>query len=441
VSEPAGPDRSSSSAGRGTSELDEFLARAVDRQIAEQRALRETLTQLRDELSHIQSQPTPTVDMDELDERLRRHIERSLEMAAGDLRGAVSGVSADVEGIAQALIDMNSGLRAWADGIDRSINTVLQTSERVREVVGGVHEMQTRAIEAMRTSNAQSQQLLNQVVELTRASAAQSSELQAQTLESATATADHTRELHTELRGMQGDLQQMHAELMESAQAAEARAPAGGYGPLIGDETAIVPSVGLEGSIMPAPAITEFANDIEQQVKESIELSLYLADQIEDFDRVIGKMGDLPNRLEAVITQALKRTLAARGKLDREAEIALDDVLTVVDEHAERIGSFGESEEVVRDLTSGQDELSSRVETLHADVLDRLEVLAEAIDRSHAGKTPRAAAALARGSRSSRAKSGRSKAKSTKKGSSAAAKRNARRRAKPKNSDDDTATD
>ncbi len=385
---------------RPAPELDEFLARAVDRQIAEQRALRTTLTDLRDAVTQLQSRPTPAVDLDDLDQRIGRHVQEATGAATADLRASIGGISADVEGIAQALIDLNSGLRDWAKGIDRNLGAVMQTVERVRDVAGDVVDHQTRAMEALRSSTAQSR------------------EVQADVLDTARATADHTQQMHDELiEWVQSERERhraLEAPLIEIpfSDVVASDVVAGE----IAAETAIVPMIGsplVDASLVQVP-VADVASDIAQQVKESIELSLYLADQIEDFDRVIGKMGDLPSRLEAVISQALKRTLAARGKLDREAEVAMDDALVVLDEHIEKIGRFADDEDAVRELTLRQVELASRVESLQAEMFVRLEALAEAIDRSADGSQPRAAASLARARPTASRPKTTTKAKTTK---------------------------
>ena len=90
----------------------------------------------------------------------------------------------------------------------------------------------------------------------------------------------------------------------------------------------------VEAEVVDAPARTG-SGDTDERIKEIVELSLYLADQIEGFDRVIAGMGDLPNKLEGVVSQALRRTLTARAKLDSEAEAALDDALAALDEHVD----------------------------------------------------------------------------------------------------------
>ena len=115
-------------------------------------------------------------------------------------------------------------------------------------------------------------------------------------------------------------------------------------------------------------------------MKETIELSLYLADQIESFDKAISSLGDLPSSLEGVISQALKRTLAARAKLDRDAEMALDEAVATLDEHVATIGDLGSIAEAQRRVEAG------------------LAALADAVDRSADGGLPRAGTSLARAS-------------------------------------------
>jgi hypothetical protein len=469
-----------------TAELDEFLARAVDRQIAEQRALRDTLQRLSEDLSDLTSRPAPTIDVDQIDARIKEHVDEMATSIAGELRGAVAGVSADVEGIAQALIDLNSGLREWADGIDHNLTSVLRTVESVRGVANDLREQHERSAESIRTATAQAQTLNAEVLEATRNASARGQELhdemlksvetmrtitsgiqeqqteakeviqttaaqaqalnaevldatknnatqlqeiaaqvqamtaQAQTLtaqaqamntevlEASRASAKHsfevletTRSIADETRTLHGQLldtmrtaaeqsREVHAVLMETLRLEEEAAREAELEAELLEEPEIIeepepaPIVPAEGELIPAPVESE----IERQVKETIELSLYLADQIEDFDRVIGKLSDLPTRLEGVISQALKRTLAARSKLDRDAEVALDEVLTVLDEHAERAGRVADNQDVVHELTEAQADLAERVDALHAEMLDHLEALADAIGRVDGAEAP-----------------------------------------------------
>ena len=279
---------------------------------------------------------------------------RAIEHDMAILRDAVGGLSADVEGIAQALIDLNAGLRDWADGIDRNIDVVRETVQQVHEVAARAEELQADTVERLPDRRADSLPLL----------------------------------------------------------------------PIEGE---IVPDVSL--------APRDITTEIEQRVKETIELSLYLADQIESFDKAIANLGDLPTRLEGVISQALKRTLAARGKLDRDAETALDEAVATLDEHVATIGDL-----------SGIAEMQARLEA-------GLDAIAEAIDRSADGGLPRAGTALAKASarvvrkkaaprrksstrraassKTSASKAAKSKAKPPPKAKKSTAKRSAPRTRKP----------
>jgi hypothetical protein len=390
---------------RGPSELDEFLARAVDRQIAEQRALRETLQELKDAVKELQARPAaapdpgvqatlqelrgavkelrarpapaaappspamqealqqlagavrelqsrppaaaqaPAINPAELEARVKRAmdantetfvnelrdlrstvlpgLQRAIDATSGArgiehdlsiLRDAVGGLSADVEGIAQALIDLNAGLRDWANGVDQNVDSVREAVQHVRELGSRIEELQSEALEAAGERRVGSRPLLP-----------------------------------------------IEGELVD----------AGGGGAVPVPQTAM--------------ATRDIPTEIEQRVKETIELSLYLADQIESFDKAISNLGDLPTRLEGVISQALKRTLAARAKLDRDAEMALDEVVATLDEHVESIGDLTETATTMRDIAAGQAQLASG-----------MEAIAEAIDRSSEGRLPRARTSVAK---------------------------------------------
>jgi hypothetical protein len=412
--EPAAPPPAQH---RPPTDLDEFLARAVDRQIAEQRALREALQELTNAVHELQARPapapapasgpafdpaemeariaravasaTPAIDPAEIEARIARAVasavpsapsgrtvdpaeiegrvsravasstevlvnelrdlrstvlpglQRATEASSGSraiehdmaiLRDAVGGVSADVEGIAQALIDLNAGLRDWADGIDQNIEVVKDAVQQARDVAVRAEELQADTLERMPDRRADS-----------------------------------------------------------------------------------LPLLPVEGEIVPDVAIAprDVTAEIEQRVKETIELSLYLADQIESFDKAIANLGDLPSRLEGTISQALKRTLAARAKLDHDAETALDEAVATLDEHVATIGDL-----------SGIAEMQARLES-------GLDAIAEAIDRSADGGLPRAGTSLARATVRSQKATTRKRAGARKASRSKAAKTKASKAAKP----------
>jgi DNA repair exonuclease SbcCD ATPase subunit len=188
---------------------------------------------------------------------------------------------------------------------------------------------------------------------------------------------------------------------------------------------------------------------IEDRIKETAELSEYLADQIEDLDGLMGRLTELPQQLEGVVSQALKRTLTARAKLDREAETALDDVLEALDEHvtqlAEVLQRFEHEEDHMRKMALEQVELSSRIESLQETFVDRIErietqrrrgeeAIAVAIDRTARGLAPRALESLSKSTKRKVApapRKAKAKAKATER-KTVAKKTTARKQPKPK---------
>lgn len=365
-------------------ELDEVLERAVDRQVAEQRALRQALDQLRDAVRAL-GEGTPAqveLDVGALDDRMRRAIEGGiarLESELRDVRSAlgpqieltsnvnqvvrsfreelqtlhdgissvetdVAGVGADIEGIAQALIDLNAGLRSWADDVDASVTSLRDTVDSIRELT------QTRAV----------------------------------------------------------------AEAAEQAPVSDA------------DSDARI-------------------ERMETQVKETAELSLYLTDQIEDLDRVLKNLGELPERIEGVVSQAMRRTLTARAKLEQDATSLVDELTESLEAGTDRLSEVLDSLDAsgLRKLTLGNVELTSQVASLHDTLIARLaaaeldhrqtmEALARAIDRWAKGKDPRALETMAKATTPRKRASGPSSKASPAKG---AAKGSAPARGKRRSSD------
>lgn len=365
-------------------ELDEVLERAVDRQVAEQRALRQALDQLRDAVRAL-GEGTPAqveLDVGALDDRMRRAIEGGiarLESELRDVRSAlgpqieltsnvnqvvrsfreelqtlhdgissvetdVAGVGADIEGIAQALIDLNAGLRSWADDVDASVTSLRDTVDSIRELT------QTRAV----------------------------------------------------------------AEAAEQAPVSDA------------DSDARI-------------------ERMETQVRETAELSLYLTDQIEDLDRVLKNLGELPERIEGVVSQAMRRTLTARAKLEQDATSLVDELTESLEAGTDRLSEVLDSLDAsgLRKLTLGNVELTSQVASLHDTLIARLaaaeldhrqtmEALARAIDRWAKGKDPRALETVAKATTPRKRASGPSSKASPAKG---AAKGSAPARGKRRSSD------
>jgi len=353
--------------GPNLAELDEVLSKAIDRQIAEQRALRQALEDLRDAVRHVAERgggQAPPIDVIGLSDTVRDSVRLSIDTGIGriekslrDTRGEVvpvveqsmrmletvrddtrigselvrndaksiadvlGTVAADVRGMAQALIDLNAGLRGWADGVDVSLTGIRQAVDKMGDKVG------------------------------------------------------------------------------------EASTP---------------------------PDLKA----IQEQVKETADLSLYLTDQIEDLDAVLNKLGELPANIEGVVTQAMRRTLTARAKIEQEASSVLDDVASSLDGTVDRLAEALDVLEGgdVRRLALAQVELSSRLESMHDTLQERiedmeiesrqmLEALARAIDRSARGQDPHALETVAKASVPPRAAAKRRSSGSGKSAKPKAAKR------------------
>jgi uncharacterized phage infection (PIP) family protein YhgE len=354
-----------------TGELDEFITRAVDRQIAEQRSLREHLAALTDAVNALgesadaeavvdtadlvhsvrdatRSAVDPIVsEMRVLADSVAASAQRGAPQEQGAqhsddltaLRGSMNSLSADIDGIAQALIDLNAGLRDWAAGVDRNIAGIRETVEQVKEVATVAQEIQVAALD---------------------------------------------------------DTQGQRAIVLDDVADTE--------------------------------IVVDDRSEIEKRLKESIELSLYLADQIEEFDRVLRGMGDLPKRLEGVVAQGVRRTLTARAKLDSEAATILDDAVASLDEYNERISGavsgFADSQETLRKLGLGQVELASRLDSLY-----------EAVHEIAAGRGG-AAARITAPKPKRRAPRAKPKPKPTSKAKKATTKRVSRGKAASQPSDD-----
>ena len=222
-------------------------------------------------------------------------VTRALEKNLDVLQESIGNTTADIEGIAQALIDLNAGLRDWADGVDRNIGSLTQALADVREL----------ALQSQDT----------------------------------------------------------HAEVIEELRAQAERARSAD-----------------ESTDASAQTVADRA-EIEQRLKESEELSLYLADQIEDFDRSLSRINDLPTQLEGLVAQALKRTLTAKAKLDADTRASLTETLAALADNVDRmdraVEHLASSDETLRELATGQTDLASRVDALQ----DRIEDIAGADTR------------------------------------------------------------
>lgn len=358
--------------------LEDLLSSAVERQISEQRELQEVLSGIREAVDALRSElsaPPAAADpelrqrIDELPAALFKGVrealapqfevpealERTLEelrdrladgptqtapgLEAGaveEIGGLVRTASQDVQALAQAMLDLNAGLREWAEGIEERVGGL------GRSLVEGLHDLAVAQQEALGALGG--------------------------------AVTTSTTELRRDLRGVVRDTART-----------------------LGDR--------LDG--------------VDERLVEAGELSRYLRDQTEDLDRVLSGLGEVPQRLEGVVAQALRRALTIRAGLVREAEKTLERVLSPVEEKLDRLVTSletvaesmepGRFDEELQTLAEGNDGLRQDVEEriggLEEAIMARLErleeesarrdrVIAEALDRAAGGLDPGAADAI-----------------------------------------------
>lgn len=150
---------------------------------------------------------------------------------------------------------------------------------------------------------------------------------------------------------------------------------------------------------------------LEERIVESGDLSRYLKDQIEDLDRVLGTLTGIPEKLDGVVAQAVRRASTARAGIAQQSQKALEEVLGPVGGDLERFAEVlrgaaeaadgGHLADEVRRVALHQVELTSRLEALQdaiASSLDgveeqqrrRDEAFAKALDRAGRGLDPKA---------------------------------------------------
>lgn len=413
-----------SDAPKPDADLDEILTRAVDRQIAEQRALRQTLDELREAVREIAERPAARIDLSSFEERLKSTI---------DLSGLEDRIRTIVESSGRSAGDQIRSL-VETSVLGASESTFASISEQLRsfrEAVVPRLEQGVAApeVHALRDEMGQVRDLVGGV----------STDLEG----IAQALIDFNSGLRQWASGIDESVSSIRLTVGDLYAVATQPAPAElakpGAPQPAAETTTETRKVETDGDEPPKA--------IEDRIRETAELSEYLADQIEDLDGLMGRLTELPNQLEGVVSQALKRTLTARAKLDQEAETALDDVLAALDEHvtqlSEVIGRFEQEEDHIRKLALEQVELSSRIESLQEAFVDRVdrfdterrrgeEAIAVAIDRSARGLTPRALESLSKSTKRKPSTPSRkaAKTKATRKKKSAA--KPARKQQKPK---------
>jgi ABC-type transporter Mla subunit MlaD len=427
-----------------SAQLDEVLTRAVDRQIAEQRALRQALDQLREAVREFGNRPAARVDMSSLDQlreavrelgnRPAARVDLSpLEDRIKDVLDPLDERFKDLFGpLASRIQDslspmedrIQSALRAIAErpmpaqhpppdlaGLEERVQNAIHSS------VAGATESSLAALsDQLRSFREAVVPRLEQATEANAAVRAVSEEI-GSIREVVGGVSTDIEGIAQALIDFNGGLRQWATGLDETVGSirltvgeiyAVATQPRPSDAGETADQTASLSTSGASGNGQEKPA------GIEERIKETAELSEYLADQIEDLDGLMGRLTELPQQLEGVVSQALKRTLTARAKLDREAETALDDVLEALDEHVNQLSTvlerFEQEEDHIRKIALEQVELTSRIESLQSTFVDRIdridnerrrgeEAIAVAIDRSARGLTPRALESLSKSTR------------------------------------------
>ena len=196
---------------------------------------------------------------------------------------------------------------------------------------------------------------------------------------------------------------------------------------------------------------------VRERLQEGEDLTKYISDQVEDLDKVIGGLGEVPAKLEALIAQALRRASTVGAALDKEVETALGRALAPVSDRIDEMSASLDS--VASDDSEGAElkrlglrlvELESRVAEAHdalAGTLDELAdeqrehraELADALTELSAAAAGRASAAQplqakARGTaqRSARPRAGSGSTKAKTSATRSGSKRSASEQTKPK---------
>jgi uncharacterized protein YoxC len=336
--------------GPSLAELDEVLSKAIERQIAEQRALRQALEDLRESVRRVAERPqaTPSIDVIGISDNVRDSVRLAIDTGVGRLEKSVRDIRAELGPQLEDATLTGRNLGALRDDVRAVGDGVREDVRSVADALGGVA---------------------------------------------------------ADVRGMAQALIDLNAGL---------RGWADGVDEGIGTITDSLATIRKLSDARPSSSAAVPVDEagvaaIRDQLKETADLSLYLTDQIEDLDAVLNKLGELPERVEGVVTQAMRRTLTARAKIEQEAGSVLDDVASSLDGTVERlVEALGVLEGGdVRRLALAQVELTSRVESMQDTLQSRidgielgyrqmLEALARAIDRSSRGQEPRALEAVAK---------------------------------------------
>ncbi len=379
-------------------EFDDILTRAVDRQIAEQRALRQSLDELRDTVRELASRPAARVDLTPLEARIQNVLSpledriQTAVRAIAERPAPAPSPPPDLSGLEERVRSAIQGSVAGAT--ESSLASLSDQLRSFREVV-------VPRLEQAAGANAAVRAMSEEIASVREVVGGVSTDLEG--------IAQALIDFNGGLRGWASGLDETVGSIRLTVGEIYAVATQPRLSDAGPDDTASMGVTGGSGNGKKGKPV-----GIEERIKETAELSEYLADQIEDLDGLMGRLTELPQQLEGVVSQALKRTLTARAKLDKEAETALDDVLEALDEHvnqlAEVLERFEQEEDHIRKIALEQVELTSRIESLQSTFIDRIdridnerrrgeEAIAVAIDRSARGLVPRALESLSKSTR------------------------------------------
>lgn len=355
-----------------SSELEELITSAADRQIAEERALRESLEGVEESVRELRSEVsgrTGELASSVLDavQLLRSEFERLERVGLGGesttaIRHEVAALGEGLEGLREGI----EGLRRGGPGEAQS-----GLGELREEIIALRREIEGHAPgggpEALAGVEAAAQRTARDVQGLAEAVLDLNSGLRSwaeRVEEGIGSLGNELRDGIRELTSTQARALETLAETVSASNEQVTEDVAG----LVQESTETLGSrvQGLEG-----------------QLTDASEISRYVHDQAEDLDRVLRSIGDVPQRLEGVVAQALRRALTVEAGLTRDAEQVLERTFRPLEgeverltEALERVSDPAEDSrlgEELRRLSLRQVELDSRLDDLQETVLASLE--------------------------------------------------------------------
>ncbi|HVL82464.1 MAG TPA: hypothetical protein VM840_12820 [Actinomycetota bacterium] len=351
--------------------FEDVITAAVDRQLSEQRALQDVLVRVQESL-----------------EALARTVDEQADRQGPDLGGIPDAVRALSEVIRERLERIEGRLGdqpvpdvggAVREELASALDPLVADVRQAAEAHGGRLAEIEEAVRALR-EDAASEPALDALHVSIRAA---SDDVQA--------LAQAVLDLNAGLRDWSGRIEERVDDLSRSVsdtlrdQADEQRR----WQDQVAD-TVVAAVTEMGGMVKESTrALGDRLDGVEQQLVEAESLSSYLRDQTEDLDKVLTGLGDVPQRLEGAVAQALRRALTVRAGLIGEAEKALDKVFSPLSSRLDRmiasmdeVGSAMSDEkltEEVRRVAQRQSELDSRLDEMQDTVLTQLEELAESV--------------------------------------------------------------